>query len=236
MLDHDAAAAVPIVGIAFDLDDTLHSRQRAFAAYIASEVQRAPRNCLDPFELAALDRGGYGDKRPLLAYLARCFDWPEVDHESRHERLRSGIVAAVEADAALESLMGRLRARYRLALISNGRSATQRGKLDRLGVTRYFDPIVVSEEVGAKKPAPEVYERVTQAWRCSPEQVLVVGDHPELDVIGARALGMQTVWISAGRGWSRTAPRPLEAHAVHELEPLLARYFVPARVGARSRG
>lgn len=210
-----------LVGIAFDLDDTLCSRQEAFARFIAKEIERAPEHTLDFAQLSHLDRRGYGDKRVLLAYLARCFRWQEQEHEQRYGRYCREQVAAVDPDPAVLALVRRLSARYRLGLISNGRSQMQRGKLTRLGLSHYFEPTLISEEVGSKKPDRAMFLPLIQAFGCRPEQILVVGDHPEFDVLAARSLGMQAVWVSAGRPWTYGGPAPAMVDSVLELEALL---------------
>lgn len=45
-----------------------------------------------------------------------------------------------------------------LILTTNGRSITQNNKIDSLGVRKYFNKIIISEEIGAKKPQKKFYE------------------------------------------------------------------------------
>ena len=90
-----------------------------------------------------------------------------------------------------------LTSRYAIGAITNGNA-----DLERIGLSHHFSFVVSAREVGAAKPAPEPFlKALTEAAVTGPE-VLHVGDHPEHDIVGARAAGMRTAWINRhGRNW-----------------------------------
>lgn len=208
-------------GIAFDLDETLSPRDLAFARWLEAESHAASAHTLDRTRVAELDAGGRGPKEPLLAYLGQAFGWPEPDHEGRHARFVRGIAAVLTPDPGVQQLLSRLRARYPLALISNGRSRMQRAKLEKLGLHQFFDPILISEEVGMRKPDPAIFRRVAELWGCSAAEILYVGDHAQADVEGARSAGLRAVWVSAEVHWPFASAAPLRIPSVLELETVL---------------
>lgn len=82
----------------------------------------------------------------------------------------------------------------RLAVVSNWDSRLP-ALLERLGLARYFDAIVVSHLEGVEKPHPELFRRALERLGAAPGAALHVGDVPELDVDGAAAAGVQAVLV-----------------------------------------
>jgi Haloacid dehalogenase-like hydrolase len=119
--------------ILLDLDETLYSREEAFWSWIEIQV-RSTRTTheLDRQKVAELDQRGRGDKVALLEYLDSVFAWRQTQPE-RLEPFRRGIGAEVRlASGVMESLTRA--GQYRLGLVSNGTSSTQRTKLKALPV------------------------------------------------------------------------------------------------------
>src|SRR5690606_32884372 len=107
-----------------------------------------------------------------------------------------------------------LKSRYRLFTASNGNA-----DLEQIGIRHFFERTVAAREVGAAKPDPRVFEKVVEGTDLAMSEVIYVGDDPELDVIGARAAGMQPVWIDrAGTPWpEHLEPPPLTVRSLKEL-------------------
>lgn len=90
-----------------------------------------------------------------------------------------------------------LRARFRLAALTNGLQAVQRPRLRAAGLMPLFEAVVVSEEIGAAKPDRRFFEAAwTRLGRPRPEQVLMIGDQWEADITGAAAFGWHTCWFN----------------------------------------
>jgi HAD superfamily hydrolase (TIGR01509 family) len=95
------------------------------------------------------------------------------------------------------SLLLDLGRRHRLAVVSNfDYSPTARLVLEREGVAGLFDAIVVSDEVGWRKPLPVIFETALDRLGVPAREALFIGDRLDIDVAGARAVGMTTVWIN----------------------------------------
>jgi putative hydrolase of the HAD superfamily len=95
------------------------------------------------------------------------------------------------------SLLERLRRRHRLAVVSNfDYTPTARGILEREGIVHLFEEVVVSDEVGWRKPKPVIFETALGRLGVSARESLYVGDRPDLDVAGAHGVGMHAVWIN----------------------------------------
>ncbi len=72
-------------------------------------------------------------------------------------------------------------------------------KLQKLGLTEIFDKITVSEEVGADKPAAIMFTSIAQKLGASPENCTMIGDNYKRDILGAKAVGMQTILFGEKR-------------------------------------
>lgn len=64
------------------------------------------------------------------------------------------------------------------------------------GVAEHVDVVVLSSQLGLRKPAPEIYRAVLDALGVQPEDVLFVGDRVREDVQGPAALGMRTCLVT----------------------------------------
>jgi HAD superfamily hydrolase (TIGR01549 family) len=90
---------------------------------------------------------------------------------------------------------------YRLGLLSNfDDSQTGREVLLDTGTAHLFEAVIISADVGLRKPNPRIFERILTMLDLAPGEILFVGDTPEHDVLGANRAGMRTAWISAGKG------------------------------------
>jgi putative hydrolase of the HAD superfamily len=88
-----------------------------------------------------------------------------------------------------------LSGRYNLAIISNVISNASRLVLQKFDLEQYFDNIVLSRDLGIRKPDPEIFNFTLMNLGVNSSEALHVGDSLELDVLGAQNAGMKTVWI-----------------------------------------
>lgn len=118
---------------------------------------------------------------------------------SAHDVWASYYSLAASTHALLEALRNR---GLRLGLVSNTASPEWllRPVLERQGLVERVDAIVLSSEVGKRKPHPEMFERALAELDVPPEEALFVGDRLDADVLGASRVGMRTVqalWFRA---------------------------------------
>lgn len=86
---------------------------------------------------------------------------------------------------------------YRLGLISNTRShVLVTDTLRATGLDVFFNPVVTSVSAGYRKPSPKVFQTVLETWQLSAGEVVMIGDSLSKDIAGAKALGMQTIWLT----------------------------------------
>jgi putative hydrolase of the HAD superfamily len=113
---------------------------------------------------------------------------------STHMRELSKAVVFPEHHTAL---LRSLRKRHSLAVVSNfDYTPTARYILEREGVADLFDTVVVSDEVGWRKPKPVIFELALRRLGVDAGQALFVGDRADIDVAGAQGVGMPVAWIN----------------------------------------
>jgi len=86
-------------------------------------------------------------------------------------------------------VLEKLKTEFDLAVLSNF-DGRLRFILKHLSVSKFFDHVLVSSEIGADKPDLEIFQRALRIVDRSPEQVLHVGDDPERDWKAARSAGL----------------------------------------------
>jgi len=130
------------------------------------------------------------------------------------------IADAVHAPREHRELLEWLRPRYRLALISNfDHGPTARRVLDRAGMTSSFELILISEEIGQRKPHAAIFEVACQALRITPAEAIFIGDSPSIDIAGAKGVGMGAIWLDRkGDRLDEAIPPP--DHIVKRLEEI----------------
>jgi putative hydrolase of the HAD superfamily len=137
----------------------------------------------------------------------------DVDGEALTEALLASLrfSAFPDASAALSSARAR---GQRVIVVSNWDSSLAQ-VLERVGLASLLDRVITSAEVGARKPAPAVFEAALAASRVTPAQALHVGDSLEEDVAGARAAGIAAVWLN--RDGADTPPGVSMIRSLKEL-------------------
>lgn len=93
-------------------------------------------------------------------------------------------------------MLRRLHGRTVVGIVTNNEVREQREKLAYLGAERWVDLLVVSEEVGASKPDPQIFATALARAGASAEETVMIGDSWQNDVLGARNVGIGAVWFN----------------------------------------
>lgn len=186
----------------------------AIGAWFAERNEELfPRDGDDEADLAAIVGRCFGELGAGLAddQVARYLD---AAFAAWHRYYR---VAAL-SHALLEALRGR---GLRLALVSNTSTPGRilRPLLEVQGLAQRMDAILLSCEVGKRKPHPAIFERALDELGVPPERALFVGDRLDTDVLGAARLGMTTVqatWFRVGSEIDEIEP-DYRAFTMHDV-------------------
>jgi putative hydrolase of the HAD superfamily len=206
-MDYDAVAAqLTALGVAATPSAVQHAEWRArvrLDPHLASTTSTESRSTTEHYVRYVLDGLGVGDEATVREML----EW-------RHQyNAPAGLWHTAEPEAE-EALRLCRAAGLRAGVISNSNGSI-RATMERIGLARYLDFVIDSGEVGVEKPNPEIFARALAAASLSPSEAVYVGDLYSIDVLGARAAGMDAVLIDPGRCWGerdcRAAAGPLAA-------------------------
>ncbi len=102
---------------------------------------------------------------------------------------------------------------YTLGALTNGNA-----DIFKTDAGEYFDFAFLAEEVGASKPAPDMFRAAMQVSGVDAPGIIHVGDNPVHDIHGAREMGMHTVWINTqGETWPGGARADRDIRRLAEL-------------------
>jgi 2-haloacid dehalogenase len=200
--ESDALLAT-LTGLGLTVDDDLVAayRQINAAAWAAYE-----RGELSPGELRVrrwrelIDLHGL-DADPVLTATAY------VDNLAAGHVALDGAMAAVEA----------LARDHRIGVVTNGFASVQRPRLAASGLDRHAEVVVISDEVGASKPDPAIFDVAFAAMGDpSRDRVLMVGDSLSSDIAGGIGYGLDTAWVTS----PGTPPAPPELAPTHRIGSL----------------
>jgi putative hydrolase of the HAD superfamily len=194
--------------------------ERCYAALLASWQEAERLRAIDHREVSA--RARFADFFRRLALdprqLPRGLDVALIDAHRRE------LAKAATFPAHHRSLLERLARRHRLAVVSNfDYTPTALSILEAAGVRDLFAAVVVSDEVGWRKPRIDIFEEALRRTGAEAGGTLFVGDRADIDVAGAHAVGMGAAWINpAGDPLPPGIPPPhYEIRDLAELEDIV---------------
>lgn len=174
----------------FDLDTYLEAYHASVEEIIAErEREGIEITCHERF-VRTLKRLGLPAGEPLDA----------LAHDLTRLHM-AGARTVTSAPPEWTEVVRRIAPSYRLGLLSNfDDSQTGREVLADTGVSDLFEAVIISADLGLRKPNPMIFRRMLEILALEPERVLFVGDTPREDVMGARNVGIPTAWLSRGKG------------------------------------
>ena len=179
--------------VVFDLDDTLYKEQ--------DYLQSAYR------EIAAVVESRYGVSRDIFDQMLHW--WQKGDNVFQQlidtYKLELTIdelltiyrshIPTIRLDDTIRNLLDRLHQHSVLGIITDGRSMTQRHKVDALGLSAYIDEqdILISEETGYEKPSDEPFRQIMEHHPS--RTYYYIGDNPAKDFEAPNRLGWTTICL-----------------------------------------
>ena len=140
-------------------------------------------------------------------------------------------IPEIETYPDVLSFLPRFGKRYRLGLITDGYAEVQRGKIKALGIERFFDTLLFSDDLsqGNWKPSSLPYQLALEKLGISPKEAICIGDNPFKDFIGAKELGLVTVRLRReGAEYEKVSldgfhEADIEVRTLEELNAVLAK-------------
>ena len=86
----------------------------------------------------------------------------------------------------------------KLAVVSDAPSREAWMRLYYLNLHHVFDPVLTYDDTGVRKPSPKPFQMALDYMKIKPEEALMIGDWPERDVVGAKQIGIKTIFARYG--------------------------------------
>ena len=119
------------------------------------------------------------------------------DYSRANELFKEGLADSSALMEQAEEIVRYLHEKnYGIYVVTNGKINLQRPRVMNSKIAEYIDDIIVSEEAGADKPNPKIFEILLERAGLKSEQVLMVGDSLDKDVLGAHNAGIRAVWFN----------------------------------------
>ena len=97
---------------------------------------------------------------------------------------------------------------YRLSVVSNfDHAPTARELLRKFGIADFFEQIIISEEVGWRKPHRKIFEFALAGLGESSSDAIFIGDDPEADITGSSDCGIDSVWVKRKEQFTPAEPK-----------------------------
>ncbi|MDX6301002.1 MAG: putative hydrolase of the superfamily [Nocardioidaceae bacterium] len=184
-----------------DLDDTLVVRPPLFRAWAEQFLASvgAPADLLE--WVIEQDRGGHRPRKEFLGALAARtgYDVPvDTFLDSYNEAIAGSYRLTGDTRAALAAARA---AGWSLAVVTNGPTDVQSRKVEASGLADLVDALCISEEVGARKPEPLIFETAARRSGATLQGAWMVGDNLDADIAGAQRVGARSVWVKRDYDW-----------------------------------
>lgn len=196
-----------IKAIIFDLDNTLLDfvKMKQFAV-------KASIRAMNEAGLNVDEESGYKDVMELYMTTGwenqLVFDdyLKQTTGEVSNKILAAGVVAYRRAREATllvypnvnKTLIKLLKTQIRLAVVSDAPSREAWMRLYYLNLHHVFDPVLTFDDTGARKPSPKPFKLALDKMNVGPDEALMIGDWPDRDVVGAKQIGMKTIFARYG--------------------------------------
>jgi putative hydrolase of the HAD superfamily len=94
-------------------------------------------------------------------------------------------------------MLARMKKGFRLGMLTNfTHGPAARKIIEQLGLVPFFDVILISGELGFRKPSPLVFQKLVDRLEIKKEELIYIGDDLEPDIIGAQSAGIQPIWFT----------------------------------------
>lgn len=188
---------------AFDLDDTLYTEMdfvRSGYRAVSRELERTSTLDAESYYKGICARRPVGFEWALQQYFSHGGSDSLMSVDGMIEMYRAHTPDISLRPGAREALEDLKRAGHRLVLITDGSTRHQRSKIRALDIEKYFDDILISEEVGGDKTTDMPWSRVERSFGAPGQRFVYIGDNISKDFHLPGLRGWRTVMMRDREG------------------------------------
>ena len=209
--------------VIFDLDGTLHDRASGINAFAQDQAQRLRVSIENSTKFVdrflELDDAGKVWKDVVYSTLCEEFDLAQSAQELTKQYLEKFPNFAIETPGATDVLFTLRAMNFRIGILTNGRADLQRAVVRSLGFIERVDEIIISDEIGYRKPDSRIFEAMVSALGVTKNRAIMVGDDLSADIDGASRYGIRS--IAFGHSLTEQCTASTMDEVVTMVKPLL---------------
>lgn len=194
--------------VLFDLDDTIHDRKKSILKFIDLMISEFNLSFEGEKKLKfknlfiELDSNGYRSRTEVFNKLIEIYCL-KMDIDEIMMFWNSKFPLCAESAPNLYSVLDYIsREGLKMGIITNGESDFQNKKIDILNLRKSMKTIIISEDVGLRKPNAQIFKIALEEVNSKCSETLFVGDNPYIDIKGANDAGLISIWLSHGQTWN----------------------------------
>ncbi|MFH1784526.1 MAG: HAD-IA family hydrolase [bacterium] len=196
-----------IKAIIFDLDNTLLDFFKMKHVSVDSAVD------------AMIDAGLNIEKKEMVGKIYEVYDREGIEDQRIFDKVLKDVMGEVDYRILAAGIVGYRRARegtlclyphvhltltglvkmgIKMAIVSDAPRMPMWLRISELGVQHYFDHVVTFDDTGEHKPSPKPFLKALELLNMKPDETLMIGDWAERDMVGAKQVGIKTVFARYG--------------------------------------
>ena len=212
LFDFDRAEAMA-------LQNTFVQLGRPFEEQYLTEYRQINHQIWLDFEQGRIDSEELKARRFQMLFEVISFDYAPLDFSAKYlANLAQGTFLLDGAEETVRVLSSQ----FNLALITNGLKTVQRPRLEKSSIKPYFQAVIISEEVGAAKPDPQIFDiAFARMNHPAKNEVLIIGDSLSSDIQGGQNYGIDTCWFNPESRPNGHAQSTFEIQKLAELAMIL---------------
>ncbi len=150
------------------------------------------------FDLGNIEHGYIRANRFRLVFEAMELPCPTSHVEFGELYLKTLPTKSYLIEGAMDLLNHVSQNGYELHIITNGFNDIQERKIESAGISHFFKQVVTFENANAKKPDPKIFNHALALTKANISESLMIGDNWIADILGAKKVGMDTVYYNPG--------------------------------------
>lgn len=217
-------------GVLFDLDNTLINRRESILMFSEKLLKKFKLdNKVTKLEdiysiLLEKDCGGYVSRKIVFSEFIDLISWMNKPSlEAVIEFWNTEFPFCSVLFPGVYEVLEKLKANgLKIGIVTNGSKDFQNNKIDFTGIRKYMDTILISDEVGFRKPEKKIFNLSLELMHLKNNEVCFVGDNPHNDILGARDCGIAGIWYKGFFNWPQKCKAPdFEITEFREIEKIL---------------
>ncbi|WP_288894686.1 HAD family hydrolase [uncultured Megasphaera sp.] len=133
--------------------------------------------------------------RPYITFKKLGIDKSRKFCKEFYLRMFDILINEMFIESKINNILSNLKDNYKLYILTNGLKKEQEMKINKLGISKYFENIIISESIGYEKPDLKAFYYLINKFDITPHYTIMIGDSYINDIEPSIKLGFNTLHI-----------------------------------------